>query len=284
MEEWNEYGELKENVGSGAPPIATTPSVPSTPSKTPSTMEAPSKGPILAGTRQKPTQSSTTGSSLTTTMRQVGFEAAKKADESKSHARAKVFEDLKLPSNVLKKLDNSAPKGFPPPTGMTEAASAIAPETGSSSAKSTADNVGIASEQPDISVTKLQSPGAPDTGPATHMDVESNPFLKEAENSRSHSSDTETLGADSKPTEKQSKDDDAQESELADRVTAKAASEPRVSANTQSEERIGPLSESRGLEARDTVAKHVEAEEVGVERTQDQPAASGKEAGTSVGD
>lgn len=142
MEEWNEYGELKDNVGTGAaiPPIST-PSAPSTPSKAPQSADTPSKVSLSAATPPRPQQPSTTDSPLTTAMRQAGFEAAKKAGEARSQARAKAFGDSKASNDALKKLDNSTVTGLPPPTGTTEANSAKAPETRSSTGESKADTL-----------------------------------------------------------------------------------------------------------------------------------------------
>lgn len=141
MEEWNEYGELKDKVGTGAaaPPIST-PSAPSTPSKVPQPTDTPSKASLSTAIPLRPQQSST-DSPLTTAMRQAGFEAAKKAGEAKSQTRAKGFGESKTSNDALKKLDNSTATGLLPPTGTTEASPAKAPETRSSTAESKADTV-----------------------------------------------------------------------------------------------------------------------------------------------
>ena len=99
MEEWNEYGEIKENLGAGsvADPLVPIPSAPSTPSKPPKSASVASEGTMLAATPPRSSQKSTIGSHLTTAMRKAGFEAAKKAVDVKSQSRAvgepKGFED-----------------------------------------------------------------------------------------------------------------------------------------------------------------------------------------------
>lgn len=142
MEEWNEYGELKEHVSPGAvaPAMATPSSTPSTPSKAPPSIETPSKVRFTAETPTKASQSAATSSPLTIAMRQAGVEAAKKASDAKSQARAKVLGVSQASNDTAKKVDNSTAAGLPPPSGITEAASAIVPETGSTTAKSTADD------------------------------------------------------------------------------------------------------------------------------------------------
>lgn len=143
MEEWNEYGELKEHVGPGAvaPGMATPSSAPSTPSKAPPLVETPTKVRFTAQTPTKASQSAAPSSPLTIAMRQAGLEAAKKASDVKSQARAKGLGVSEASNDAVRKLDNSTAPGVPPPSGTTEAASARAPETSSSTAKSTADNI-----------------------------------------------------------------------------------------------------------------------------------------------
>ena len=158
VEEWNEYGELRDNVEPGPKPP---PSAPATPSKvpagpssdslakTPATNPAtPSKQPpIISSTNTPPRPStSSTDSPLTTAMRQAGFEAAKKAGDAKSKARAEALQasrdkDNAPSSETLRKLDNSGPTGMPPPSGTTEAVEAMKPETGNTSSEGKADDV-----------------------------------------------------------------------------------------------------------------------------------------------
>ena len=162
VEEWNEYGELRENVEPSSKGAA--PSAPSTPSKVPlpPSTDTPTKAPTtsvgppitnpsksLPTTTEippRPPPTSTTDSSLTAAMRQAGFEAAKKAGDAKFKARAGALQASKADSQTptpetLQKLDNSGPTGMPPPSGTTEAAEAIKPESGETSAEGKADGV-----------------------------------------------------------------------------------------------------------------------------------------------
>ncbi|MCJ1379754.1 hypothetical protein MMC17_002857 [Xylographa soralifera] len=146
VEEWNEYGEIKQNlIFSDAPPAASTP--------TPSTTNTPSKPPpsIVASSSKPSTATSTplassapaatsTEKPLTTAMRQASLEAAAKAKQSKTKSIA-AFKSMSeaqpstsLPSaasshaDMLSKLDNSAPGGTLPPTGTSEAEEAAEPK------------------------------------------------------------------------------------------------------------------------------------------------------------
>ena len=74
-------------------------------------------------------------------MRQVGFEAAKKAGDAKAKARNDILEAAKSKSPDLEKLDHSGPTGMPPPTGSTTAEDAKKPDTGAANVESEADNV-----------------------------------------------------------------------------------------------------------------------------------------------
>ena len=77
-------------------------------------------------------------------MRQAGKEAAEKA---KSKPKSSAARSSATSGADLSKLDNSAPTGLPPPSGITDAASAKAPETGSAEVVSKADTVPSSSTQ-----------------------------------------------------------------------------------------------------------------------------------------
>lgn len=143
MEEWNEYGELKEHVNRGAvaPAVATPSSTPSTPSKTVPSTETTSKVRFTAETPTKASQSAATGNPLTVAMRQAGAEAAKKASDTKSKERAKILGVLQPSTSTEKKVDDPTASGLPLSSGTTETASVIASETGSTNTKSTADDI-----------------------------------------------------------------------------------------------------------------------------------------------
>ena len=167
VEEWNEYGELKDNINASAPkapaPATPTPSTANTPSKpppstadtsskdtpsTPSKAPAPLKtAPSSTDTPPRPAAPSSTDSPLTTAMRQAGFEAAKKAGDAKTKARSEALEAAKAQAPDLKKqLDDAAPAGMPPPSGTTEAEEAIKPEKYAAKVEGKADGVGVTDE------------------------------------------------------------------------------------------------------------------------------------------
>lgn len=162
MEEWNEYGELKEQLGSVAPAASTplqstsnTPSKPPTTTSAPSSTSTPSKAAptvlFAENTPPKPSQSGDVRSrpatgrvetSFSLAMRQAGKEAAERA---KLKPKSTGIKNSATPVADLSKLDNSAPTGLPPPSGVTEAASAKSVETGSADAVSKADDVPMTS-------------------------------------------------------------------------------------------------------------------------------------------
>ena len=164
MEEWNEYGELKENLepaGPRADPMSTpTPSAASTPSKPPPSTTIPSNPPPApadtttessgptssTGPSPAPTPAVAKEASFTTALRQAGFEAAKKANEAKTKARQDALAAAKSKDEGWQKLDSSGPTGMPPPSGITEAADAKEPETAGAVVESKADKVPITRE------------------------------------------------------------------------------------------------------------------------------------------
>lgn len=150
IEEWNEYGELKQNVGALAP-ATHIPSSSDTPSKAPARVESstPTQGPASAG-------SSNSEHPLTASLRQASSEAAQKASDTKSKART--TPSITEPSaSTLKSLDNSGPTGMRPPSGTTDAVSAQAPETGTSRVQGKADTVPISSESAAVSTSSLHA-------------------------------------------------------------------------------------------------------------------------------
>ena len=198
VEEWNEYGELKDHVGTIATQPATpTPSAANTPSKAPAAtappIETPSKpppSPLSSTPKQNPSTSvetppprpppqTATESPLTTAMRQAGFEAAKKAGDAK---KAKLFSSSKEPEKLegrgkmenldgvdestLKKLDNAGADGLAPPSGSTEAEDAKEPETAGADVVSKADDIPAVEEDED----EEQEPGGAKDGTAGHIE------------------------------------------------------------------------------------------------------------------
>ncbi|KAL8827430.1 MAG: hypothetical protein Q9170_007018 [Blastenia crenularia] len=111
IEEWNEYGELKEKVG--VSPMASTSSAMNTPTKLPlststpsklSTSDSPSKQAPPMDSPSRLTSASQTESPMAAAMRQAGMEAAKKAGDAKAKALAKAGIPSKSPSEAQKQL------------------------------------------------------------------------------------------------------------------------------------------------------------------------------------
>lgn len=129
VEEWNEYGELQENVGAGAPAKLSTPSA--------STSATPSKPPAAPMQDLSNRAGGEAQTPVTLAMRQAAEEAARKAGGGKTqNADAGSGKAGEAGSETLRKLDHSAP--VPPPSGTTEASAAIAGEPAESSSKSKA--------------------------------------------------------------------------------------------------------------------------------------------------
>ncbi|KAL8869340.1 MAG: hypothetical protein Q9174_004345, partial [Haloplaca sp. 1 TL-2023] len=141
IEEWNEYGELKDKVGV-KPMAPVTPSAANTPTKanpsasTPSAMstsDSPSKMPSTSTetpSRQMSSSSSAnTDSPMTTALRQAAMEAAKKAGDAKAKAAGRASASSSISKETQEKLDSAGPTGMPPPSGSTDAE--VAKEAGS---------------------------------------------------------------------------------------------------------------------------------------------------------
>lgn len=151
VEEWNEYGEIKDNLSFSTQ----APSTSNTPSKPPPTASAPTASttsPSKLGTEtqpspsspsQPPTSSSPSSASpenpITSQMRQLGIEAARKASGSKTKPKTSAPELSDINSETLQKLDNAGPMGMPAPSGTAEAEAAKAPETANANVVSKAD-------------------------------------------------------------------------------------------------------------------------------------------------
>lgn len=177
VEEWNEYGELMEHLGDTKgqePPTMTSSS--NTPTKmptqpTPSALKEPAPTPAdgnksetpndqlptTPSTPAKPAQENT----LTAAMQNIGFEAAQKAKAAKA---SKLKSSTESPSvseppketTELRKLDNAGPTGMPPPSGITDAESAKAPETAEADVVSKGDDTSISS--PNVETKSAEIP------------------------------------------------------------------------------------------------------------------------------
>ena len=180
VEEWNEYGELMEHLGEGKtkgqePP--TMMSASNTPTKAslnpvPSALKEPPPTPAdgrkveIPPDEQLPTTPSSTTkpveeNTLTAAMQNIGFEAAQKAKAAKSSKLKSSIDSstVKDPSEAslsLEKLDNAGPTGMPPPSGVTDAESAQAPETAGAHVESKADDTPVSS--PNADHHRIESP------------------------------------------------------------------------------------------------------------------------------
>ena len=226
--------------------------------------------------------SSTTDSPFTTAMRQAGFEAAKRAGDAKKASNGKMLgqgkglEQSGVSSEALRKLDNSAPSGMPPPSGTTNPGSAIAPETGTSTAACKADAVpstNAGSPQVTDGMEKINSGESNATG---SQPARSTGELPSAENIK----DIEKKTAISEKPEAEDKE--------AEKIERKD-SEPEIPKPVVKEEEteeVKPEIDSEGHpeKTRDMTAVSNELSSLPGKKTQDQPAASGAEAGHSVAD
>lgn len=135
VEEWNEYGELKEKVG--VPARSSTPSAANTPTKVPQSTSTPSKLSTAnttstklssAESPSKAKSSAQTESPMAAAMRQAGMEAAKKAGDVKAKVLAQAGVNSKLPSETQRKLVE------PDAAKTGDATSDVAPPGGESTA------------------------------------------------------------------------------------------------------------------------------------------------------
>ncbi|KAL8909902.1 MAG: hypothetical protein Q9171_004790 [Xanthocarpia ochracea] len=109
IEEWNEYGELKDKVG--VKPMPSTPSAANTPTKAPSsisTTNTPSKLLSSVETPPRHTSSCNTENPMATAMRQAGAEAARKAGDVKVRALAKAKGASSAPTGAPEKSESSS--------------------------------------------------------------------------------------------------------------------------------------------------------------------------------
>ncbi len=209
-------------------------------------------------------------------MRQAGFEAAKKAGDATKANNAKIMAQTKgsepagVSSETLQKLDNSAPSGMPPTSGTTNASSAVAPETGSSTAASKADavqatNFGSAQVTDSMEKINLGEPNTTGSQPAR---------------STGELPSTEKI----KGIEKKTAIPEEPEAEVGQKDLEHETPKP-VFKEEETEE-VKPEIDSKGSskKTRDMTTASDEPSNLPGKKTQDQPAASGAEAGDSVAD
>ena len=325
VEEWNEYGELRDNVDPDPGPKPA-PSAPTTPSKAPTAPTSdtlskapatdsvtPSKPPPFISPTETPPRPapSSTDSPLTTAMRQAGFEAAKKAGDAKAKARAEALQASKpradpLSSETLQKLDHSGPTGMPPPSGTTEAEEAIKPGTGNTSAEGKADDVPVTEEGKREAEEESKKPNVYGVGAIVANNAEPKgkemeiPSSKEAEESANESIITvnseEVL--EGRGQAEPSIDDIPSSKEVEAAANASIMHDkshivlvgPREAERTPPSEPVEETEESADSQEKggSKLKEATNVSDVGQglpgEKTQDQPAASGVEAGNSVAD
>ena len=215
-------------------------------------------------------------------MRQAGFEAAKKAGDAKKSSSAKIIAQAKgseqssSSSEMLQKLDNSAPTGTPPPSGTTDARSAMAPETGSSTVESKADGVPattsssnkVTDSMQDLSLTEANAAGSQTAG------------LTDGPAGTGEDEDLEKKTAIAKEPEAEAQE--AEEDGL-NRGNHGGAKPKTVTLEPEKRE-TEPDAEEDARKTKDVTAASDEVGNLPGKKTQDQPAASGEDAGSSVAD
>ncbi|KAI9883763.1 MAG: hypothetical protein M1823_004464 [Watsoniomyces obsoletus] len=282
IEEWNEYGELKENLepepapakAQSATPLAlmtatTTPIPPK--EAAPPTQQKP-KDPVEKSVKaeEKPESSKPSSSTLLTeAMRKIGFEAAQKAGENKSKNIGKSARNKpEQTTSVKKSLDQAAIVA--PPTGSAEpieASDSNKTDTTPSEQKSTASTEDVVS-------TKEKPTTDPEPAVTTHrgsiVATASAEEIKKIE---------EKTAIPEEEEEEDEEDDDADEKD----TTLEDAGEAEEKKAKQQDAK----SEEKDTKQEDAEDDEKESEDDGDEEesnTQDQPAAEGELAAVSVGD
>jgi len=208
---------------------------------------------------------------ITMAMRQAGEEAARKADDRKQQDTAS-GKSCEIGSETLQKLDHSAP--IPPPSGTTDASSAITPGSAEASAKTKSMGVESAASSTSSAITpgsaeasaKSKSMGVESAASSTSsvnsdaMDVPKAPVLKHRGSNVSSASAEEIRSV---------------EQSLA--ITEEDEPDEEVKAGCRS---TGSMKASTTSRATDTDGQ----QDLPGSRTQTQPAASAEDAGQSVAD
>ncbi|KAL8661056.1 MAG: hypothetical protein Q9202_005928 [Teloschistes flavicans] len=324
VEEWNEYGELKEKVG--VTPLPSTPSAASTPTKAststtaPSAMsniESPSKSLPSTQTPPRPSASSNTDSPMATALRQAAMEAAKKAGDAKAAklGAARSGAPSNIPAETQKKLDNSAPTGMLPVTGTTDAESAKAPgsrestdtskpdaapeEGNSNTAAEEAEETyeGVGSNDPDKEAVVPDSKDTVDIDQDAKTGAHGIPPESSTPEPIAAAAKAETPAGESTEHIKDTKttDPDAEavvphsEAPMRSQQTASAIEQTHAQLEDQEEGEQNSGSGARGRNTVEGTTKATSSTEVeealpGKKKTQEQGGAEAGEAGVSVGD
>ncbi|KAL8800908.1 MAG: hypothetical protein Q9182_004832 [Xanthomendoza sp. 2 TL-2023] len=307
IEEWNEYGELIDQVG--VKPMPSTPSAANTPSKAPPSTPAantPSKLLSPVGTPSRQTSTSNADSPMATAMRQAGLEAAKKAGDAKSRAKAKAKGAESTTTGTLSKHDSmleehpSAEGGVAstkaPVTETTKPASTVASSRGG--ANDTDEKVtceGDGSKDPDeeavVSGSKDTIDLENDATAGTNEGHSGDPHAEALVSKSNNTIEAETATAagteqseiddpDAEAVVPGSKNTGAPEKEVQAIHDSQGggSDNERDDVNTDDKEMRGERNATKATVATD------DAEDLPGKRTQDQAAAKAEEAGTSVAD
>lgn len=234
-------------------------------------------------------------------MRQAGFEAAKRAGDAK---KAKLFASKEpdklegegekeggLDEEALKKLDNSGPLGMPPPSGTTEAEDGKEPESKGADVESKADETPVVESAVDKG-TKPDEGEGEEHGKAgaagnienlkdegTDLPLRNIGKDKDAEVAHPHGTMDPVVTATGQKTEEGEMKGDTQG--LEEDGGLKDAVNKRKDEEDVAEDEDG---EQRSTQTKAVNAVTDEVESLPGKKTQDQAAAKGDEAGTSVGD
>lgn len=302
MEEWNEYGELKENVGSGAP-ATSTPSMSRTPSKAPPTIETSTPSKMAP----QPSQSSLE-SPLTAAMRQVGLEAAKKASDAKLQASSTTVGQSKASTGTLEKPDKASSTGAPSKEPIPD----IAPQGTSTTDNSAADDAPLTTDPLEDPKNKsnITKAGFEDADTIEEKsDIPASKEFKEPEpnpavvGETDRTKDVSADGEDDEDEDDEDGDDEDEDDEgetekdeigknsegqelatMAQGTNSKNEDQDPVLAAIKRGKTGGPHLDHRKLNTKDENEEENETDKLPVKKTQDQPAAVGHEAGESVGD
>ncbi|KAL8698616.1 MAG: hypothetical protein Q9224_001769 [Gallowayella concinna] len=308
IEEWNEYGELKDKVG--VKPMPSTPSAANTPSKPPPstpTANTPSKllSPVETPSRQ--TSSSNTDSPMATAMRQAGLEAAKKAGDAKTRALAKAKGAESTTTGTLTKHEALIEQH---PSAGEDVATTKAPVTEATKPASTVASSGDGGDDTDERLTN-EGDGSKDpdeeavvSGSKDTIDVEDDATAGTNEGSSrdpnaeagvSGSKDTveaekiaangtkqsETEDPDAEAVVPGSKNTGVPEKEVQAIHDSQAGGSDKKDGDDVNNDGIGKRGGENAIKA--TAATN-DTENLPGKRTQDQAAAKAEEAGTSVAD
>ncbi|KAL8783187.1 MAG: hypothetical protein Q9213_004816 [Squamulea squamosa] len=308
IEEWNEYGELKDKVG--VKPMPATPSAANTPTKAPpstSTTNTPSKLLSSIETPPRHNPSSNADSPMATAMRQAGAEAAKKVGDAKAKAVAKAkglssttpgtlpnSESSPISTNAGVNLKNSTAKGLVTKTTKpaSEAYAATATADGADDTPESETFEGMGSADPDEEAVVPNSKGTINT--KDNMEAASASSDLDADAVGSGSKDT--IGAEDSKTSGigRSKADDPDAEAVVPGTKNTGGTNNKVQAihDDQDESSEDDKGDSESKAAGSNVVANAtkatatadNATDLPGKRTQEQAPAKAEEAGTSVGD